>query len=251
MNLTSTLTLFLLSAVVQVHSFAPTNLSISSSTCSTPTLTLTPAAAATTTTTSTKLNALTAEDILKRARKSAGVEEEAEPEPIFTDTILTDFQEALLLLEKRVKEGPASLNSNEIYDLENRLNRILLDIKTYDGGNSSNTPSMLNSAAAAPVAAAAPPAPSAPVATVSTYTPQASTTAEENNEDGEAYNGEGGLGLAKGTANTWALEGMEEMSPEEYRQALQDSVSARQAERRQQNLRSTGNLSSNNYLDGL
>lgn len=47
---------------------------------------------------------------------------------------------------------------------------------------------------------------------------------------------------------------MEEMSPEEYREKLQETISARQAERRRQaaeNSNIIGNRSSSGYLDGL
>jgi len=43
-------------------------------------------------------------------------------------------------------------------------------------------------------------------------------------EEGEEYDGTGGLGLAKGTVNTYVLPGMDEMTGEEYRAALQASV---------------------------
>lgn len=216
MNLSNSLSLLLLSVAVQVQSFAPTNLP----------------AARQIATTSTKLNALTADDILKRARKAAGVEED-EPEQLFKDEILIDFQESLLLLEKRVKQGPGSLSSVEVNDLENRLKNIIQDLKENDNGE-------------APVSRAMPPpqmASAAPVEPVATSTP-----VPENDEEGKAYDGEGGLGLATGTANTWVIDGMDEMTGEEYRAALQESVSARQRKRRAGTI---GNLSSNNYLDNL
>ena len=84
-----------------------------------------------TTSSSTKLNALSAEDILKRARKAAGVEEEPEPEPIFNDGILNDFQESLLLFEKRVKQGPGSLSYSELIQLNGSLNNIIKDMNEY------------------------------------------------------------------------------------------------------------------------
>ncbi len=72
----------------------------------------------------------------------------------------------------------------------------------------------------------------------------------QNEEEGPAYEGKGGMGLASGTANTWVIDGMDEMTGEEYRRALQESVSARQAARRR-NSSNLGNLQSNNYLDSL
>jgi hypothetical protein len=241
MNLSTTLSLLLLSTVTQVQCFTPINLSSPKS--------------LSTTTTTTSLNALTAADILKRARKSAGVEEEPEPEPIFNDGIMTDLQQALLLLERRVKEGPGSLSADEVRSLDGNLDRILKEMREKDSGVAPVSRAMPPPGTAAPVPA--PPAPvaaPAPVATPAVPVQELDPTdianvLNNNNEDGEEYNGEGGMGLAKGTVNTWNIEGMDEMSPEEYRDALQQSVSDRQSRRREDGI--TGNLSSNNYLDNL
>lgn len=189
---------------------------------------------------STQLNALTAQDILKRARKAAGVEEEPEPEPIFNDQIMNDFQQSLLMLEKRVKAGPGSLSSDEVKDLDIMLNRIMKDMVNHDGVVSRSVATTTNTPAPAPVATA-PPTQSIPVSST-TYN-------EHNDEEGEAYVGKGGLGLAKGTANTYIIDGMDEMSPEEYRAALQESISGRQSKRRSSGL--VGNMSSNNYLNNI
>ena len=73
-------------------------------------------------------------------------------------------------------------------------------------------------------------------------------------DEGPAFDGKS-YGLAKGTANTYVIPGMEEMSPEEYRSKLQESISARQAKRREDSLKSSngkiGNANSQSYLDGL
>ncbi|KAL3826650.1 hypothetical protein ACHAXA_009091 [Cyclostephanos tholiformis] len=63
-----------------------------------------------------------------------------------------------------------------------------------------------------------------------------------------------GFGLARGTTNTYVIPGMESMSPEEYRERLQETISARQAERRRlamENSNIIGNRSSSGYLDAL
>lgn len=70
-----------------------------------------------------------------------------------------------------------------------------------------------------------------------------------NNEEGDAYDGTGGLGLAKGTTNTYVLPGMDQMTGEEYRAALQKSVIERQSRRKAGQV--VGNANSNNYLDSL
>jgi len=74
---------------------------------------------------------------------------------------------------------------------------------------------------------------------------------DTSEDDGPAYDGTGGLGLAKDTANTYIIPGMDEMTGEEYRTALQKSVSERQANRSRVLGPSIGNMSSNNYLDNL
>lgn len=65
------------------------------------------------------------------------------------------------------------------------------------------------------------------------------------------YEGHGGLGLAKGTANTYMLPGMEEMTGPEYRAALQESVLERQRQRRKALLGQVGNRAAMSYLDQL
>mmetsp|Transcript_26610 Transcript_26610/g.31392 ORF Transcript_26610/g.31392 Transcript_26610/m.31392 type:complete len:119 (-) Transcript_26610:44-400(-) len=67
-------------------------------------------------------------------------------------------------------------------------------------------------------------------------------------EEGGEYV-EGGMGLAKDTANTYIIKGMEDMTPEEYRAELQKSVSARQSQRKEGGI--TGNQASNDYLGNL
>jgi hypothetical protein len=70
-------------------------------------------------------------------------------------------------------------------------------------------------------------------------------------DEGPAYDGTGGMGLAKGTANTYNIPGMDEMSPEEYRKALQKSVSDRQTRRRESREGVVGNRAALQYLDQL
>mmetsp|Transcript_35592 Transcript_35592/g.70062 ORF Transcript_35592/g.70062 Transcript_35592/m.70062 type:complete len:137 (-) Transcript_35592:121-531(-) len=72
---------------------------------------------------------------------------------------------------------------------------------------------------------------------------------EEEPPPGADYDGKGGLGMARGTKNTYVIPGMEDMSPEEYRTALQKSVSDRQAKRTRDGL--TGNRAAHNYLEQL
>ena len=74
--------------------------------------------------------AQTAAERLRNAREAAGVKED-DKEQIFSDELLLDFQQALLSLEKRVKEGPGSLSSDEVKILEGRLNNIINEMNEY------------------------------------------------------------------------------------------------------------------------
>lgn len=76
-------------------------------------------------------------------------------------------------------------------------------------------------------------------------------TDTSNDEEGPSYDGTGGMGLAKGTANTYIIPGMDEMTPEEYRKALQKSVSDRQTRRRESREGVVGNRAALQYLDQL
>ena len=180
---------------------------------------------------------LTAADILARARKSVGApEEEDEAEQIFQDSLMDDMQETLLALEKRVKGGPGSLTPDEITEVEAATKRIIDEMYENLGASTCNNPTE-------------------PAATASVDSIETSASTENytptSDEEGEAYNGSGGLGLAKGTANTWLLEGMDEMSPEEYRAALQKSVIERQGGRKGSRKGVVGNRAALQYLDQL
>jgi len=98
-----------------------------------------------------------------------------------------------------------------------------------------------------------PTVPSSPSTTTTINTGYGKTDISQ--DEGPAYSGEGGFGLAKGTTNTYVIPGMEEMSPEEYRAKLQETISARQAKRREESLKRRGgvigNMSSSGYLANL
>ena len=130
------------------------------------------------------------------------------------------------------------------------------------GAASSTTQYIKPAAVSAPPQTSSPP-PSQPTVTAQPPPPEqtAAVTPQQSgygatdisNDEGPAFDGSGGFGLARGTKNTYVIEGMDEMSPEEYRQKLQESISARQAKRREEALKSgiIGNRSSNGYLDAL
>mmetsp|Transcript_2901 Transcript_2901/g.2776 ORF Transcript_2901/g.2776 Transcript_2901/m.2776 type:complete len:183 (+) Transcript_2901:90-638(+) len=138
------------------------------------------------------------------------------------DEIMELMQQSLLVMERRVASGPASLKVQDVADLKGRMDRILADVE-------------------ARAVVAAPPAAAAQADGEAKYK-------ETSDEEGAAYDGKGGMGLASGTANTWIIDGMDEMTGEEYRAALQKTVSSRQAQRKRGTV---GNANSNNYLSGL
>jgi hypothetical protein len=179
---------------------------------------------------------LTSAEILAKARKASGVPEDEPPPKIFEDDLLTDMQQILLSLEKRVKEGPGSVSLPEIEKLQVMASRVLVEMTEKDpqrtgrgnGGASVETKSL-----------------------VSTLPSTTSAKGPEHfsEEDGPEYDGEGGLGLARGTANTYVIPGMDEMSPEEYQKALQQSISNRQKQRKLSG--AYGNRATWDYLNNL
>lgn len=78
---------------------------------------------------------LTAADVIGKANAQGslpGKDGEKEEIPkIFTKEIYDDFQSALLKLEKRVKEGPGALSSEEIDAFQGETDRIVEEMKLY------------------------------------------------------------------------------------------------------------------------
>jgi hypothetical protein len=202
---------------------------------------------------------LTSADILARARKAAGVpEEEIEEEgpTLFNDDLLNDMQQSLLILEKRVKEGPGTVSLLELEELQAMTERIVKDMKDKEDGrlnelaNSSTPAETLKAEAPLTLEAAPAPEAAAPAAPGGEEAEEIVIT-DTSLDEGPKYEGEGGMGLAKGTTNTWVIPGMDEMSPEEYQKALQDSISARQAGRKDRLPGVYGNRQTNDYLANL
>jgi len=211
---------------------------------------------------------LTADDILAQARAKTGInndEQQNELTPkLFEDDLLVDMQQVLLKLEKRVKEGPGSLSLLEVDTLGRELNRIAVEMRVNQDKKPPRPqrsavepePSRASFAAAGPVATPSPASEAAqqqPSPSASSFSIPAAlsglSASGHNPEEGAAFDGHGGMGQPRGTVNTYVIPGMDEMSPEEYRAALQKSVSDRQAIRRRST--TVGNASSRNYLDNL
>lgn len=215
---------------------------------------------------------LTAADIVARSRKALGMETEEDEAPkIFDDDIYDCIKNSLLLLEKRVQEGPGSLSKEEVNDLVDMTQRISREMREFDprpppvhreqvidvAQVAVTDPSTTASFSVAPKAVhRTPPSPYQSEATKETNNFSAAAgegerEAADLSEEGGDYDGTGGFGLAKGTRNTYVIPGMEEMSPEEYRAELQRSVIERQRERRLNRGGLVGNRAAHDYLNTL
>jgi len=189
---------------------------------------------------------LTAEDIIARARKAVGSPEEEAPPPVFEDeSILDDIKSILMTLENRIKSGQGSIDRKEVNELAAAVDRVKDEMVSFAPPPSTSS-----------VVDATPPAPSISPATPSSESAPAQSDAPPSppSYDGppsDYYDGTGGLGMARGTKSTYVIPGMEEMNPEEYRAALQKSVSARQEERRKQFHGQIGNRAGHQYLEQL
>lgn len=207
-----------------------------------------------------KKKPLTSADILARARKAAGMPEEELPSEgpqLFEEAQLDDIQQSLLTLEKRVKGGPGSISLLELEEFQIMTGRVLKDMKEKEQERikdlaSGNAPS---SSPPSPVLEAAVEPTTTETTTATAATPvEKDVTSEKpkytiNEEEGPEYDGTGGMGLAKGTTNTYIIPGMDEMSPEEYQAALQKSISDRQTRRKESG--TYGNRATSDYLSNL
>ena len=128
----------------------------------------------------------------------------------FSEGILADMQSCLKKLEQRAKEGPGSLSMSDVTDLESAMGRIVadLDLKLQQGASSADAGS-----AAADNESVSTVSKTKPAAEIH-VTPPAATDddAEEkpvvqdtSMDDTPAYTGTGGMGLAKGTTNTYII----------------------------------------------
>jgi len=257
----------------------------------------------------TFLTSSASQDFINRAREAAGMEPEDPPPKLFSDDLLADMQHCLLTLEKRVKEGPGSLNHDEIDSFAMASARVLNDMKSKTVSEQRMKPGERQARAEAAAAAAAvqakkegkspaeieaiakaaldaafasmipPPvvAATAPAATsdpkidamgrIVTSPPQdvqdSATTAaplpttltnpkpyDDNESEGPAYDGSG-FGVAKGTANTYVIEGMDEMTAEEYQEALSQQVIERARQRRYGLGGAHGNRQTLDYMNAL
>jgi hypothetical protein len=180
----------------------------------------------------TRTKPLSPKEIKAQMREKQGLsDEDEEPPKLFSDSLYDDMKNTLLALEKRIKEGPGSLSMLEVEEVCAQTQRIVVEMRDFEAGR-------VNDLGSAGVPAA-----------TSAATPEPASEVFTHTEEGPAYEGEGGLGLAKGTVNTYVIPGMDEMSSEEYRDALQQSIIDRQTVRKSGG--KYGNRATWDYLNNL
>jgi len=229
-----------------------------------------------------QITALHVDPQRKVSTESDLLNQEEDVPKLFSKQTYDDFQSALLTLEKRVADGPNSLSLEEYTKFDAETGRIVREMREYmadpEGMKSKiakeyevdassaeifNVGGVKDAGSAAVEAALAakevvekvaqteiePPAanPSPPPASNNALSTEFPPLEDEDLPKGA------GFGLAAGTTNTFVIPGMNEMSGPEYRAKLQETISARQAVRREQAIASgtIGNRSSNGYLDTL
>jgi hypothetical protein len=202
---------------------------------------------------------LSNEEIFARAqqRKAAEEEEQAPPPMLFDEDMLKDMQAALLLLERRAKEGPGALSLTEVDDLDGKLGKIIHEMRVNEHLKPSRPTRTEEPSAPSAISTPSNPYPAAAATQSQSASPRAESRQagpmvidmDTPSDEGAEYNGHGGMGQAAGTRNTYIIPGMDEMSPEEYQRELQRSVIERQAERKRSGV--TGNRSTWDYLNQL
>lgn len=235
--------------------------------------------------TSTSLASQKSAEILAKAREAIGQDPVPVPDSKFDDDILEDMKNSLIFLEQRVKNGPGSFSMEEMLQFEAATSRIINEMNAhYDQMEETEAPAAPAAAPpevaavipeSSPVVSLEPPPPPPPMPSLlqqakkdqkeilqNRQTAQKQSLMKQQEEDepvvidtsndeGPAYEGKGGMGLAKGTTNTYVIPGMDEMTGEEYRKALQESVSKRQEERKKKYNGNVGNRAVNDYLSNL
>jgi hypothetical protein len=201
---------------------------------------------------------LTAADVMAKSKSSSSPQSSAndaavtDSPQIFAPAIYDDFQSALLLLEKRITSGPSSLTKLEFQQFEEQTSRIVMEMKEYlndpvgrgEAIRRGYQQVVVGNAADATTSMTITP-PDTPIATTPATTTAIPTLAQLEtsiiinqvqdannnniaNPEGDVNEDYANFGLARGTTNTYVIPGMEEMSPEEYRSKLQETISARQ-----------------------
>jgi hypothetical protein len=187
---------------------------------------------------STKLKnkPLTPKEILARQREKQGLSADADEPKLYSDEILNNLQQILLTMEKRVKEGPGSVTSSEVDEFVVMSQNVLDEMKQKEYERLEDASSITSA--------------STPVDVTASSTSSTIVTNPDDNSEGPGFSPSGGNGsLAKGTTNTYIIPGMDEMNTEEYREALQKSISDRQTKRK--GTGNYGNRQTWDYLNNL
>jgi len=214
---------------------------------------------------SPKNRPLTPKEILARQREKQGLPADVDDHPnLFGDELRGNMQQILLTLEKRVQEGPG-LNSLEVEEFVAMSQNIIDEMKQKEyerledafSSSTSTSSKLVDSTPNNTVTTTESgnsknndlPKQSASISESASMTTEESLS-DDTGSDGPAYSPSGGNGsLAKGTANTYVIPNMDEMSPEEYREALQKSIFDRQSKRKESG--SYGNRQTWDYLNNL
>ena len=209
---------------------------------------------------------LSPKEILAQQREKSGLPDPDKHPKLYSDELLDDMKDVLLLLEKRVQGGQGSISSAEVDNFVTMSNNILVEMKEKeyqrleDASSPAPAPAPASPPAATAVATEASTATevSAAAATpvVENSAPSSLESTEEASEEydaeleGPGYSPAGGQGsIPKDTTNTYIIPGMDAMSPEEYQAALQKSIIDRQAKRKETGL--YGNRNTWDYLNNL
>lgn len=203
------------------------------------------------------IQAVSSDDAIERLRRQQSefrAMEEEKPPILFDQDIIDEMIAAYTTLEKRVQQGPGSLSRLEKQELELRLHKVMHEMRVNQhlrpikpqtrskeelGGATVVDPTFnpaANGGRRANVVQ-------------SFQSTNKSYDIDISDDEGPRYDGTGGMGQPRGTVNTYAIPGMEEMSKDEYMRALQDQIINVQEERRRKGY--GGNKSSWDYLSSL
>lgn len=209
---------------------------------------------------------LSPKEILEQARAKAGLPDPDEHPKLYSDDLLDDMQVVLRILEKRVQGGQGSISTAEIEQFVTMSNNVLVEMKENENQQIQKTPSPSSekssavnedssssdnvSAADKSEGSAKTPAITAVVEEPSTEAASVEQEEYDPEVEGPDYDPAGGQGsIPKDTTNTYIIPGMDAMSPEEYRVALQQSIIDRQKDRKASG--KYGNRNTWDYLNNL
>jgi len=215
---------------------------------------------------SPKNRPLTPKEILARQREKQGLPADVDDHPkLYSDELRVNMQQILLTLEKRVQEGPGSVNSLEAEEFGAMSQSILDEMKQKEyerledaSSSSSSSSKLVDSTPSSTVITTDSrsskdddlPKQLAIIGESASVTTVKDSKSGDTGGEGPAYDPSGGNGsLAKGTTNTYVIPNMDEMSPEEYREALQKSIIDRQSKRKETG--NYGNRQTWDYLNNL